>query len=226
MKIQRQNTVGFTVPILVYSIDEVNADPVLKEALVREGINNLIYRSVLPTARGIVAEAVSKATGIAREFVPVMKQVKTKGEDGQEIVTEVQATNEEGPMVETKLDDADHIKLAMAKSGMSVEQIQPTIDEMCNTYENKDENNKVVSTGLQVDYRVKERTAPKPKVLPAKFLDAANKFISAGKVVAFGKAYQKLVGKPLDAAATTDATKLGWALREYSAAQEAATLAV
>ncbi len=214
-----KKSLGFTVPVLYYSSFE-EADKVAGKAgaMLEEANNNLYYRGVAEECRTHVAAAVEELTGVAREYRPVMKTTK----DDKGVETKTEAKDSDGNIItEPVLSDDDYVKAALAKSGKTVEQLNPAVTKYIEDL--KDEKTGQPAP-IAVDISRTERKAPQPKKLPTKFLESATKAIASGKVASFAKEYEKLLKVKLPEEATKDATKLGWCIKAFFAAREQATL--
>jgi hypothetical protein len=227
--IQQKSIGGFTVPIFVYeNYDEADRAAGRVNAALDECNKNLVYRGTLNDARILIADTVEKVTGVKREYDPVMGKVK--GDDGVE--RDVQLKDKDGnERWVPKLKDEAYVEAAIAAwkqaGNTDLTPLQNAITEAAASYQYKDDNDKVIATGLQVDIKETPRKAPTPKVLAAKFVDGAKALIAApDKLKGFLKFYAKYFGadsKPDIYAAngtTIDATKLGWAIKAAYAKRE------
>lgn len=231
MKPNKQNSLGFDLTILLYeSYDEADKAAGKPLAALAECNKNLAYRGAMNDGRSIITDAVEKITGVKREYDPVMKT--EKGNDGVE--RQVQAKNSDGEERWTpKLKDGDFVDVAIAKAikegGREEKElraaIQAEIDRACSTYEYKNDKGEVFAKGLQVDIKETPRKATAPKVLAQKYIDRANGILASKKVAKFATDFKKIVGRDLAAEEQADATKLGWAVKEFSAALEASATA-
>lgn len=230
-------SLGFTVPVLVYgSYDEADKAAGKALAALDECNNNLYYRGAAPAARELVAAAVESLTGVKRETQPVMEEYKdeTTGETKKR-----QVVRDGTPVVEFVMDEAPYVKHALSKSGKSVEQLQDGVTEFIVKALAKDTpKGEKPPEGIAVDIKRTEREPAKPKTLPAKYKEAAERSLTAKtdkgllKVDVFAKDYEKLMGKPLaaktDDGKAWDVEKLGWAFKEFvekRAADQLASLA-
>lgn len=230
MKKVQKNSLGFDVPVQVYeSFDEAAKAAGSIDAPLEELNNNLYYRGGAVEARDLVASAVEALTGIKRPTAPVMEEYEENGEKKTRQAKEKDGT----PIVEyvglggTKYSDSKYVDYAVAQSKQTIEQLQAGVT---------DHINKITEgKGIVVDIRRAERAAPKPKTLPAKFKESAEKCITTKndkgvpKVDIFAKAYEKMFGAPLAPKAQKDgkwdAELLGWEMKAFLAKQEADQLA-
>lgn len=217
MKSIQKSSLGFLIPVFVYStVTEGDQAAGKVDAILDEANNNLYYRGAAVEARQLIAEAVESITGVKRETVPVMKEIT--GEDGTK--RQEQAKEADGTLVvEFALNEADYVKLALAKAnegkGVAKEAIAAQVAAFV--------ANANGGKGISVDIKAPERKAGKPPVLAQKYVDMATKAITEGKADSFAKKYKKITGK--DLTSTTDATIIGWAIKEAVEVQAAAAAA-
>lgn len=208
----------FDVPINMYeSAEEANQAAGKVGAFEEEGNNNLWYRGAANEAREIICKAVESLTGIPRETKQAFKD--GKDENGNDI--KVPALDSEGNEVfEFVLKEDPYVKVALAKSGKTVADLQPAVVEAVRAANE--------GRGIAVDIKRTERKPPQPKTLPTRFKDTANKFITEAKVDKFLKIYRKELGKDAtdinDTAGAVDPVKLGWLVKELAADRERRTL--
>jgi len=214
---------GLEAPILVYETTaEANAQANRKDgngnpidAVLEECNNNLTYRGPLADAREVVCHLLEEETGIEWP----KKDSGRKDKDGKPVLVYIA----EGEYAN---------QVCVAKGWQDLKFLQGKLDERCrNMVETdedgnpkRDESGNPVTFPLAVDITQKVRIS-KPKVLAAKYVDAAKKIKNVEKFLA---AYSKEVGKPAPAL-TGDAEKdikvLGWAAKELCEVRERAQLA-
>jgi len=109
--------------------------------------------------------------------------------------------------------EADFIERVVATKGIKVEDLQPIADEVANA--------------IVFDASARERKAPTPKKLAAKYSANAKAIIDQGKVDAFNKKASKLIDVQFTATgdAAKDVEALGWIVKQYVEAVEAQQMA-
>lgn len=224
MKEERFGTLkGLEAPILIYeTANEANTIAGAKDeagnpidAVLRECNNNLAYRGPLQDAREVVCHLLEEETGM----VWPQKDSGRKDKDGKPVMVYIA----EGEFAN---------QVCTAKGWQDLKFLQPKLDERCrNMVETDEEGNpkrdeagNPITFPLAVDITQKTRIS-KPKVLAAKYVEAAKKIKNVEK---FLLAYSKEVGKPapaLSGDAEKDIKTLGWAAKELCEVRERAQLA-
>ena len=214
---------GLEAPILIYeTAQEANnaanrkdANGNLVDAVLEECNNNLVYRGPLADAREAVCHLLEEETGIEWPKKPSGR----KDKDGKDIMVYIA----EGEFAN---------QVCIAKGWQDLKFLQAKFEDRCrNMVETDDEGNpkrdeagNPITFALAADITQKVRVS-KPKVLAAKYVEAAKKIKNVEK---FLLAYSKEVGKPAPAL-TGDAEKdiktLGWAAKELCEVRERAQLA-
>ncbi len=214
---------GLEAPILVYetaieantaaSRKDAAGNPV--DAVLEECNNNLVYRGPLQDAREAVCHLLETETGLEWP----KKDSNRKDKDGKPILVFIA----EGEFANN---------VCVAKGWADLKFLQPKFDELCrNMTETDDEGNpkrdeqgNPITFALAADITQKTRIS-KPKVLAAKYLEAARKIKNVAK---FLLAYTSEVGKPqptMSGDAEKDIKTLGWAAKELCEVRERAALA-
>lgn len=224
MREVRYNTLkGLEAPILIYeTAAEANAAAAEKDkdgnpvdAVLRECNHNLVYRGPLADAREIVGHLLEEETGIEWP----KKDSGRKDKDGKAIMVFIP----EGQFAD---------QVCVAKGWQDLKFLQAKFDQRCrNMVETDDEGNpkrdeqgNPITFALAADITQRVRVS-KPKVLAAKYVEAARKIKNVEK---FLKAYTSEVGKPaptLSGDAEADIKTLGWAAKELCEIRERAALA-
>lgn len=228
MKEILQDSLGFKIPIRIYeSVEEADSAAGKAGAVLEEANKNLIFRGVLPEGRALIAEAVESLTGIVREVVPIMKDVKDPKTNE---VSSVQATtkDDEGnevPATKYKLSEADYVDAAIAEwlqgdATRKKEGLEGDIQAFVRASNN--------GAGLAVDIKRAERKPPGPKTLAKKYIEKGQEIITGGKVAGFIKLYQSVFSKDPDLLGkdgNPDASKIGWELKALLAERERQSMA-
>ncbi len=213
---------GLEAPILVYetateanevaSLKDATGQPI--DAVLQECNNNLVYRGPLQDAREVVCHLLEQETGIEWP----KKDSGRKDKEGKPILAFIA----EGEFAN---------QICVAKGWADLKFLQAKFDEQCrNMVETDDEGNpkrdekgNPITFALAADITQKARIS-KPKVLAAKYLEAARKIKNVAK---FLGAYAAEVGKPaptMSGDAEKDLKTLGWAAKELCEIRERAQL--
>lgn len=217
MKTQKFTSLGFAVLLSVpENVTEFDANAKKEGACLSEAIANVIYRGSLADFREKFAEAVEEATSVERQTKTVMIEVE---ENGVKIKKPKMAKNDAGveePVVVYDESEADYLKRVEA-SGVSKADLQKIANSVAAT--------------IAFDASERERKAPQPKQLAAKFVDAAKQLLAAfadsRKLEEFNKRLHKALAKTF--VPTGDAAKdqqaLGQLVKDYTAWNESQALA-
>lgn len=214
---------GLEAPILVYetsteantAADKRDKDGNLIDVVLEECNASLVYRGPLAEAREVVCHLLEEETGLEWP----KKDSGKKDKDGKPILAYIA----EGAFAD---------QVCVAKGWTDLKFLQAKLDERCrNMPETDDEGNpkrdeagNIITFALAADITRKVRVS-KPRVLAAKYVEAAKKIKNVEKFLA---AYAKEVGKPaptLSGDAAADIKTLGWAAKELCEVREKAQLA-
>src|SRR6187402_3739389 len=163
MKEVTKNSLGFTIPVSLYSsCQEINNMAGDTDAALNEANDNLFYRGgTADDARDLVGNAVTEVLEIERPY-KVCTRTNDKGE-------KVPITRNGEQVTEYTQSEAAFVEYALAQAGKSVKDIEQQVLEI------------LKSTPIAVDVRLKERKPPQPK-LTKKWLDIGTRVIAAGRV--------------------------------------------
>jgi hypothetical protein len=198
---------GLTIGVQVYSsYDEADAAAGKANATLDQANDNLHYRGTAADAREFVCETLEKVTGIERKT----KDSGRKTADGSPVHV----------FDESELDYAERV--CAEKGWKDLTELQPAIDAWAQTAG----GTKDAPAPLAVSIKERERKAPTPKKLAAKFLDAAKALLAGNKIDQLNTRLQPIIGKTFTATGDTakDAEALGWLVKEFGEAMEAKAL--
>lgn len=139
---------GLTLPVLVYESYE-EADAVLKDGILKQGNDNLVYRGVLNDARDLICDIVEEATGDKR---------KMYDKTGKETLDEKLAVDDEK--------QGAYLKRVCVSQGwlhedgtIDLTRFQATLDERAKTADD--------GKPYAADVSQRERKPRKPRTIPA-----------------------------------------------------------
>lgn len=232
MKTKRYGTLkGLELPVNVYeSYEEADAAAGKLFALGDEGNDNMAYRGPLADGRELICQIVETATGIPM----LTKDTGEKDDKGNAILEVIE-------------NEGAYVKRVCAEKGWEdLKAFQAELDmQAAAANEGK---------GLSVDIKAKTRKSSLPKKLAAKYKDGAAKLLAGfGNLDKFAAAFENTVGRALGFTRTDDmavpyaikhskknadgtiaelsatvsnkdAETLGWLVKEYNSAVEAAAL--
>ncbi len=217
MKEEIRDVLRWKVPMLVYeSVEEADTAAGEVGAVLKEALNNLLYRGTYNDARELIQEIVIELTGIEPEQKPTGKN----DEKGNPILE----------VSETEKKFVDRALAQAAKDGKPITdaQVQEIIDQRARGYDVTDAAGKVTHVpALAADITHTVRQAPKVRKLPDTYLATATGIFDKGNSADLVKLVKKDLNE--DLVLTGDKAKdvllMGWALKRHMEWRQAAMLA-